>query len=253
MPWKFICSSSRMKWLFHRNCSWNSSRSPSLIHNLYGNSWAGIEPQDGREKPLCATARSSNMIWLLLYFFPECEHRKGYFWESRSCVFGGCFPSGCLHPISSSPDLCQGWEGGSESQGLWALSWAFPKAKVHPRQPGWRLHEDMCSFDGDLRIWRHIPHPCRCSKSLCWEQKRQTLWWNRQGVREQIRAILCLPVSNRVGNPSFTFPKCTVPFWKGLKTQNAAALSKTCIVTEGLHAIVEKSVGVPKWGGIFAL
>lgn len=47
-----------------------------------------------------------------------------------------------------------------------------------------------------------------------------------------------------------TFPKCTVPFWKGLKTQNAAAaVSKIPVITEDLHATVEKSVGVPKWGG----
>lgn len=36
------------------------------------------------------------------FFFPEYEHRKGYFWEGKSRVFGGCFPSGCLHVCASN-------------------------------------------------------------------------------------------------------------------------------------------------------
>lgn len=43
-------------------------------------------------------------------------------------------------------------------------------------------------------------------------------------------------------------PKVPNALPKGHKEQNAAAVSKTCITTEGPCAVVHQSVQVPKWG-----
>lgn len=88
--------------------------------------------------------------------FPECQHSKGYFWESRSCVFGGRFPSpnfqlsrspsglGERHgkPGTVSTGLClsqrqrsvqPAWlQGASRTR---AALWRFQDVEGHPTAP----------------------------------------------------------------------------------------------------------------------
>lgn len=111
-------------------------------------------------------------------------------------------------------------------------------------------HEETCSSDGDFRVWRDIPHPCGGPKTsagtlLAAEEGKAVMeqTWGKRTSQcisvpasdPQTREILHHLHSKSAQNPS----------GKGLKPKN---VSKIHVMTEGLCATVEKSVGVPKWG-----
>lgn len=135
----------------------------------------------------------------------------------------------CLSQRQSSSQAA--WlQGGSRTR---AALWRFQGLEGHPTALG-VLQEPLLG-------------PCR-------EQERGNPGWNRHSVREQLRAVLCLPGSYRAGK-SFT---TSIP--KGHKTLLERAESpKCCCCTQNTYnyrgpcATVEKSVTAPKWGEKIAL
>lgn len=167
-------------------------------------------------------ASSSKMDLAFIVFFPECGHRRGYFGKAGGAFWGVVFPLGVhmsVHPISSSPDLHWAGREAVKAKGCEHRAVPVPKPELIPASLAGGLHKDTGSFVGDFRSLEAHPTPLHVARVLqktllrsCWEQKRETLCWNRHGVREQVREILYLPVSCRAGKSFVTFPKSTMPF-----------------------------------------